>query len=73
MALRSRSSGASSVSVLGVILPTKISPDLTSAPILMIPSSPKLANASSETLGISLVISSFPSLVSRAVISNSSK
>ena len=38
MARNRRSSGASSVSLFGVILPTRISPGLTSAPTWMIPS-----------------------------------
>ena len=42
IARRSRSSGASSVSDLGVILPTRISPGFTSAPMRIIPSSPRL-------------------------------
>ncbi|SGA32773.1 Uncharacterised protein [Chlamydia abortus] len=72
IARNKRSSGANSVSDFGVILPTRISPGLTSAPIRIIPSSPKLARTSSETLGISRVISSFPNFVSLAVNSNSS-
>ena len=67
-----RSSGANSVSLFGVILPTRMSPGFTSAPTLTTPSGPKLRRASSLTLGMSRVISSGPSLVSRAPISNSS-
>ena len=60
------SSAVSSVSPLGVTLPTNISPESTSAPILIIPLSSKFFIALSPTLGISLVISSGPSLVSLA-------
>ena len=67
-----RSSGANSVSLFGVILPTRMSPGFTSAPTLITPSGPKLRRASSLTFGISRVISSGPSFVSRAPISNSS-
>ena len=72
MARRRRSSGANSVSLFGVILPTRISPAFTSAPIRTTPSGPRFFKASSPTLGMSRVISSGPSLVSRAEISNSS-
>ena len=72
IALNSLSSAVNSVSPLGVTLPTRTSPDLTSAPILMIPLSSISFNASSLTLGISLVISSGPSLVSLASHSYSS-
>ena len=65
IALKSLSSAVSSVSPFGVTLPTNISPGLTSAPILMIPSSSRSFNTSSPTFGISLVISSGPSFVSR--------
>ena len=58
------SSGVGSLSPFGVILPMRISPGFTSAPILIIPFSSKSFVASSETLGISFVSSSFPSLVS---------
>ena len=64
IALNNFSSGVGSDSPLGVILPIKISPDLTSAPTLIIPFSSKLLVASSLTFGISLVNSSIPSLVS---------
>jgi hypothetical protein len=50
---------------LGVIFPTKISPEETSAPILIIPSSSKFLSFSSLILGISLVTTSGPNLVSR--------
>jgi len=72
IALKSFSSGESCVSPLGVILPTKISPGFTSAPIRTMPPSSRFARASSETFGISRVMSSLPSLVSRAIHSNSS-
>ena len=64
MALRSFSSGVGSDSPLGVILPIKISPGLTSAPTLIIPYSSRSFVASSLTFGISLVNSSEPNLVS---------
>src|SRR5207248_2718813 len=44
MARNKRSSGANSVSLLGVILPTRMSPGLTSAPMRMTPSRPRLFN-----------------------------
>ena len=72
IARRRRSSGANSVSLFGVILPTRISPAFTSAPMRTTPSVPRFFKASSPTLGISRVISSGPNLVSRADISNSS-
>ncbi len=72
MARSSRSSGVSTVSPLGVTLPTRMSPGLTSAPMRMMPLSSRSFSASSPTLGMSRVISSLPSLVSRASISNSS-
>ena len=64
IALNNFSSGVGSDSPFGVILPIKISPGFTSAPILIIPFSSKSLVASSETLGISAVNSSIPSLVS---------
>ena len=66
IALNKRSSGANSVSLFGVILPTRISPGFTSAPMRITPSGPKSDKASSPTLGISRVISSGPSFVSLA-------
>ena len=72
IARSSRSSGVSSVSPLGVTLPTRMSPGWTSAPIRMMPRSSRSARTSSETFGMSRVISSAPSLVSRASISCSS-
>jgi hypothetical protein len=65
IALSSLSSAVSSVSPFGVTLPTKISPGLTSAPILIRPSSLKSFRESSPILGMSLVISSGPNFVSR--------
>ena len=67
-----RSSGVSSVSPLGVILPTKISFSLTSAPIRTMPSSSKSLSFSSPTFGMSRVVISGPSLVSRTTQINSS-
>ena len=66
MARSSFSSAVSSVSPLGVILPTRTSPGPTSAPTRMMPSSSRSRSASSPTLGMSRVISSSPSLVCRA-------
>ena len=67
-----RSSGVSSVSPFGVILPTKISFGSTSAPMRIMPSSSRLRSLDSPTLGISWVVISGPSLVSRTLTSNSS-
>ena len=64
IALKSFSSGVGSDSPLGVIFPIRMSPDLTSAPTLIIPFSSRSEVASSLTLGISLVNSSIPSFVS---------
>ena len=72
IALNNLSSGANSVSLFGVIFPTRISPGFTSAPIFIIPSWERFFNASSPTFGISRVISSGPNFVSRAPHSNSS-
>ncbi len=66
MARSRRSSGVSSFSPLGVILPTRISFGPTSAPMRMIPFSSRSLIASSPTFGMSRVISSGPNLVSRA-------
>ena len=71
MARRRRSSGVSSVSPFGVTLPTSTSPGNTSAPMRMMPSASRSLIMSSEMLGISRVISSGPSFVSRASISYS--
>ena len=72
IARSSLSSAVSSVSPFGVTFPTRISPGLTSAPILIIPFSSRSFNPSSPTFGISLVISSGPSFVSRQSHSYSS-
>jgi hypothetical protein len=72
IARRSFSSGVSWVSPLGVTLPTRMSPGFTLAPMRMMPLSSRLARSDSDTLGMSRVTSSGPSLVSRASISNSS-
>ncbi len=72
MALRSFSSGESWVSPFGVILPTRMSPGATSAPMRIMPLSSRSFMASSPTFGMSRVISSLPSFMSRATISNSS-
>ena len=66
------SSAVSSVSPFGVTLPTRRSPETTSAPTRTMPRSSRLRRLSSERLGISRVISSSPSLVVRASISYSS-
>ena len=66
------SSGVNCVSPLGVTLPTRISPGLTSAPMRMMPLSSRFLSASSPTFGTSRVISSLPNFVSRASTSNSS-
>ena len=66
IARSSLSSAVSSVSPLGVILPTRISPGFTSAPSRTMPCSSRLRRLSSLTLGMSRVISSGPSFVSRA-------
>ena len=72
MARSSFSSGESWVSPFGVILPTRMSLEVTSAPMRTMPASSRSLRASSPTLGMSRVISSLPSLVSRATHSNSS-
>ena len=59
------SSAESSVSPFGVTFPTNISPGLTSAPILITPFSSRSFKFSSPMFGMSLVISSAPSFVSR--------
>ncbi len=69
MARSSFSSGESMLSPLGVTLPTSMSPALTSAPMRTMPESSRLRSPSSPTLGMSRVISSLPSLVSRAMVS----
>ena len=72
IARSSFSSGVNWVSPLGVTLPTRMSLCLILAPMRMIPLSSRSRSACSQTFGISRVISSGPSLVSRASISNSS-
>ncbi len=72
IARSSFSSGESWVSPFGVILPTRMSPGFTSAPMRTMPDSSRSLRASSPTFGMSRVISSLPSLVSRATHSNSS-
>ena len=67
-----RSSGVSSVSPFGVTLPTRMSPGPTSAPMRMMPRSSRSLRMSSDRFGMSRVISSAPSFVSRASISCSS-
>ena len=62
IARSSRSSGVSSVSPFGVTLPTRMSPVVTSAPMRMMPRSSRSASTSSETFGMSRVISSGPEL-----------
>ena len=65
IAVSSFSSGESSVSPFGVILPTRISPDVRRAPSLTMPRSSRSTRLSSATFGSSRVISSIPRLVSR--------
>jgi hypothetical protein len=72
IARRSFSSGESWLSPFGVILPTRMSPGFTSAPMRTTPASSRSFRASSPTFGMSFVISSLPSFVSRATHSNSS-
>ena len=72
MARMSFSSAVSSVSPLGVTLPTRRSPELTSAPMRTMPRSSRSLSDSSERFGMSRVISSSPSLVVRASTSYSS-
>ena len=69
--LNNFSSGPEAESPFGVTFPTKISPAFTSAPIYTIPDSSRFFSASSLTFGMSLVISSSPSLVSLAMTSYS--
>ena len=66
MARSNFSSGESSVSPFGVTLPTRMSPGCTSAPTRTMPSGPRFLSACSPTFGMSRVISSVPSFVSRA-------
>ena len=69
--LNNFSSGLDEVSLLGVTFPTNISEGLTSAPTYTMPDSSKFLKLSSLTFGISLVISSAPNFVSRAIDSYS--
>ena len=71
IAFKSFSSGDNWDSPFGVTLPTKISPASTFAPTYTIPFSSSLDSADSLTPGISEVISSMPSLVSRVIQVNS--
>ena len=72
IACSSFSSGVSSVLLLGLTLPTRMSPGPTRAPTRMMPLSSRLRSMRSETLGMSRVNSSRPSLVSRTSTSNES-
>ena len=72
MARSSFSSGVSWVSPFGVTLPTRMSPAATVAPTNTIPDSSSFPSALSLTFGMSEVISSTPSLVSRATHTSSS-
>ena len=71
IALRSFSSGDNCDSPFGVTLPTKISPASTFAPTYTMPFSSNFESADSLTPGISEVISSMPSFVSRVIHVNS--
>ena len=71
IAVSSFSSGESSVSPFGVILPTRMSPALTRAPMRTTPRSSRSISVSSATFGISRVISSMPRFVSRTWSSSS--
>ena len=72
MARSSFSSGVSCASPFGVTLPTRMSPAATVAPMNTIPDSSSFDSALSLTFGMSDVISSIPSLVSRATHTSSS-
>ncbi len=72
IARSSFSSGVSCVSPFGVTLPTRMSPGFTFAPMRMMPLSSRSRRNVSDTFGMSRVISSGPSFVSRDSISNSS-
>ena len=71
IARMSFSSAVSSVSPLGVTLPTSRSLPVTSAPTRTMPRSSRSLSDSSERFGMSRVISSSPSFVARASISYS--
>jgi len=66
------SSGVSSHSDFGVILPIRISQPFTLDPILIIPSSSRFLSFHIDTHGISFVVCSGPSFVSATSISCSS-
>ena len=65
---RSLNSGVESVSLFGVTLPTRMEPAFTLAPTRMMPSSSSCSKACSFVFGMSRVIFSGPSLVSRTSI-----
>ena len=67
----SLNSGVESVSLFGVTFPTRMDPAFTVAPTRMIPSSSSCSKACSFVLGMSRVIFSGPSLVSRTSTENS--
>ncbi len=71
MEFSSLNSGVESVSLFGVTLPTRMDPAFTLAPTRMIPSSSSCSKACSLVLGMSRVIFSGPSLVSRTSMENS--
>jgi DNA-directed RNA polymerase subunit beta len=71
LAGRHGNKGVISVSPFGVILPTRISPSFTSAPTRIIPSSSRSLSRDSPTFGISRVVTSGPSFVSRTTAVNS--
>ncbi len=68
---RSLNSGVESVSLLGVTFPTRMEPAFTIAPTRMIPSSSSCSKACSLVFGMSRVIFSGPSFVSRISTENS--
>jgi hypothetical protein len=72
IARSSFSSGVSWVSPLGVTLPTSTSPASTSAPMYTMPDSSRRPSCDSPRFAMSRVISSGPSLVSRATTVSSS-
>ena len=67
----SLNSGVESVSLFGVTLPTRIEPAFTPAPTRMMPSSSSCSKACSLVFGMSRVIFSGPSFVSRTSTENS--
>jgi hypothetical protein len=72
MARSSFSSGVIGLSPFGVTLPTRMSPARTSAPMKTMPASSRFFSAESPTFGMSRGDFLRPSLVSRAITSNSS-